>query len=115
MEDIELTMNEIAAPEEIPKMSVYMDEYNVPEMFRAAFHTIRDAKDGFVYVVFGMGSVKLDISNPQNAIDFNSTYVEIFNAENLEITMLKISKVDGFVFEPKPEPEPAVDIEELEE
>lgn len=110
---VDIPIGEIAKEaieEDEPKMTVF-NEYDFQNtLFNAAINFIRNAPKGFVYVVFGMGSVKLDISNPQNALEVNKDYVEIFNAENGEVTMLKTTEITGFVFEPK-----ITELEDIEE
>lgn len=71
-------------------------------MFKRATEKIEQYRGGYVYVVFGMGSVKLDIDDPLNLIRFYYDYVEIFNHENGETTLLRMDQIKGFVFEDKP-------------
>lgn len=84
-----------------PKMNVYIEQGIPNPMFQVAFHRILDDSNGYVYVVFKMGSVQLDMDNPKNYLDFNRDYVEIYNDETGETTMIKIDEITGFVFEHK--------------
>lgn len=59
-------------------------------------------RGGYMYLFFDMGSVKLDIDDPINCVNFQEDYIEIFNNDNGETTLLKFSELKGFVFENKP-------------
>lgn len=74
----------------------------VHPMFRRAADKIEKYHGGYVFVVFEMGSVKLDIDDPQNRICFYFDYVDIFNNENGETTLIRCDQIKGFVFENKP-------------
>jgi len=67
-------------------------------------------RGGYMYLFFDMGSVKLDIDDPINWVKFHEDFIEIFNNENGETTLLKSSELKGFVFENKP-----VELEDLKE
>ena len=95
--DIDATPKQL---EEEPKMFVYVSE-RAPRLFRRAFEVISDATKGHIYIAFHMGSVILDISNVNNILELDDDYVEIFNAENGELSLIKTDEITGFIFEPE--------------
>ena len=80
------------------------------EMFPQVQREVKKYINGYIYIFFDMGSVKLDIDDPKNHIHFHREFVEIFNNSNGETTFIQSMAVKGFVFENKP-----VTIEDLEE
>ena len=96
-EDIDATPKQF---EEEPKMFVYASE-RTPRLFRRICEIISREPKGHLYVAFHMGSVNLDISNVNNILDLDYDFVEIFNAENGELSLIKTDEITGFIFEPE--------------
>ena len=82
-----------------PKMKIYAEQ-GIPLMVQEAIDMVRDTPDGYFYIAFSMGSVKLDIQNEGNLVEFNRDYATIFNDENGEISIIKLSEISAFVIEP---------------
>ena len=86
---------------EEPKMCVYVDTQRVPRMFRRVLSILHDEHYGSIFIAFAMGSIRLDITNENNVLEIEDDYIEIFNADNQELTLIKTSEVTGFIFEPE--------------
>ena len=82
-----------------PKMKIYAEQ-GIPLMVHEAIQMVHDTPDGYFYIAFSMGSVKLDIQNEENLVEFNRDYATIFNDENGEISIIKLSEISAFVIEP---------------
>ena len=89
----------ICEPEEEPKLNSYI-EYSASEMCRAMAEQLEFVNEGSLFIIFGMGSIRLSIDNPDNFLSITRDYIEIFNAENKELTFIKMDDLTGFVFEP---------------
>jgi len=91
--------------EEIPKLDFFFKDeisYMRLSMFREIQSRVEFETNCYLFIFFDMGSVKLDINNPINSVSISEDYVEIYNAENEELTFIKTSEIKGFVFEQKP-------------
>lgn len=98
--------------EQTPMMDIFYSPgvFNKNEMVTRVQSEVEKYINGYIYIFFEMGSVKLDIDDPKNYIYFHREFVEIFNNSNGETTFIQSMAVKGFVFENKP-----VTIEDLEE
>ena len=85
---------------EEPKMCLFVDIERVPRIFKRVLEIVKDESKGYLFVAFHMGSVRLDISNVNNILEISDDYIEIFNAENGETSLIKTDEVTGFIFEP---------------
>lgn len=65
--------------------------------------TVEAYPKGDLYIFFDMGSIRLDIEDPNNHILFYCDYTSVFNHETGETTLIKNSVIKGFVFEDKPD------------
>ena len=65
--------------------------------------TVEEYPEGSLYIFFDMGSIRLDIEDPNNHILFYCDYTSVFNHENGETTLIKNDVIKGFVFEDKPD------------
>ena len=79
---------------EEPKMCVYVDTQRVPRMFRRVLSILHDEHYGSIFIAFAMGSIRLDITNENNVLEIEDDYIEIFNADNQELTLIKTSEVE---------------------
>lgn len=88
--------------EEIRMYFIFEDEYSYHEkhMFRKVQEQIEIETPQLLYVFFDMGSVILNTGNPSNHIIVYPEYVEIYNSESMETTVIREDKINGFVFEP---------------
>ena len=103
IEDIPMSIKELeekSAIEVEPKMCIFVDTERVPRIFTRVLEIVKDESKGYLFVAFHMGSVRLDISNVNNILEISDDYIEIFNAENGETSLLKTDEVTGFIFEP---------------
>ena len=87
-------------PVEEERINFYID-YSAPEMCRVAEEHLSMRTAGNIFIIFGMGSVNLDISNPENWLSITRDYVEVYNAENGELTLINVNEITGFIFEPE--------------
>lgn len=92
-----------------PKLRYFISD-EAPLMFRV-LHNLCDNDEGTLFIAFEMGSIRLDISNPNNWIEVNRTYMLVYNDINHETSVLRTDKITGFIYEP---PTEEVDLESLE-
>ena len=98
----ELELVEKCAEEPVPKMNYFID-YTVSEMCRALDEQLSYRDTGSIFIIFKMGSIRLNIANPENWLSITRDYIEIHNDENGELTFIKIDDLTGFVLEPEVE------------
>jgi len=104
-------LEKCACEDEVPKMGFYVADPEIPVMFQE-LHEIMFHDSGRLLVVFEMGSITLDISNPKNWLEINRTYVKIYNDDTEETTIIRMEKVTGLIYEPLMELHPE-DVEDV--
>ena len=81
------------------KLNLFID-YSAPEMCRRVAEQLEYVNEGSIFIIFGMGSIRLSIDNPENFLTINRDYIEVYNDVNRELTFIKIEDLTGFVIEP---------------
>lgn len=103
----ELTDIPKACEDHPPKLGFYISD-EAPVMFRVLY-SLLDPNEGTLFIAFEMGSIRLDISNPNNWIEVNRTHILVYNDISHETSVIRIDKVTGFIYEPP------IDTDSLEE
>jgi len=88
-------------PEELPPRLTYYVSPEAPIMFQELHELICHGGNGSLFLAFEMGSIRLNISDPANYVEVNRSYVKVYNNESGEVSIIKIDKMIGFIFEPE--------------
>ena len=99
MNEVGKELEQQKEPVEEQKLNLFID-YSAPEICRRVAEQLEYVNDGSIFIIFGMGSIRLSIDNPDNFLTITRDYIEVFNDVNQELTFIKIEDLTGFVIEP---------------
>lgn len=98
----------IEIEEEVPKMEFIFENeqsFHKNSFLRRIQEEVAISEDMYLYVFFNMGSIILDIDDPDNHIYCNYSFSEIYDNHKKEFTFIKNDEIKGFILEFKEKPE----------